>query len=127
LVWILGEYIRPSFIREPHMFKFRSSTDIYSSDMMLFPEEALPTLKGIIQHYQKYGNLEKAPPKVTTLETFIISRAPVEDPPDLTGLDTIHDLAPLLLTAEQENNHKALNKILDRMDSIRETQLRICR
>ncbi len=44
-----------------------------------------------------------------------------------TLLDTIHDLAPLLLTAEQENNHKALNKILDRMDSIRETQLRICR
>lgn len=36
-----------------------------------------------------------------------------------TLLDTIHDLVLLLLTAEQENNHKALNKILDRMDSIK--------
>ena len=121
-------YDTPVLVKDVTNFYFRESNyNLPVTELELFHELALPTLKNVIQHYQKYGNLEKAPPKVTTLETFIISRAPVEDPPDLTGLDTIHDLAPLLLTAEQENNHKALNKILDRMDSIRETQLRICR
>lgn len=109
-------------IKKPlNLFKFSS----YESGITRFPECMLPQLKDIIQHYLKYGNLDPIPIVPVIIETFIVSRPPQEDPPDLTGIDTIHELAPLLIEYENNNDHKAVNKILDKMEVVKQQPLMI--
>jgi hypothetical protein len=104
-------------------FKFSSNNYIPNGTCSKFPEEALPTLKMIIQHYQDYGKysdgeLKPIPDKIEVVERFIINRPTIEPPPDLTGLDTLHELTPILIEAENNEDHYAINKVLDKMETL---------
>lgn len=92
----------------------------YDHYVYKFPERALLTLKNVIEHYQKYGNLLAPPPKRIEVERFVISRPIPEDPPDLTGIDTVHELAPLLIQAELDDDHRAVHKILNKMETLQQ-------
>lgn len=119
-----AKYDFPSVERSINQFRFNDP------GLKNFPEEALPTIKKVIEHYQKWGidangNLNPEPEKVTVIEKFIISRPTLEDPPDLRGIDTIHDLAPILIEAESQGDSRAINKVLDKMELINNGQLRL--